>query len=128
MGKFADRTKANLIAKKASAVWHPMKRIESSDIDEFQYPEIKAVFGNNQYLAMLRVKETADGPVTLLGIQSTNEKRHAETTTETKRRILRECLGEIDAYEIYQFEQTATSKGYFWFMVVPAGEGLGFKL
>lgn len=126
--KFSDRTKANLIAKNAARVWHPMKRIEAADIDEFQYPEIKACFGNSQYLAMLRVKETADGPVTLLGIQSTNEKRHNETTTETKRRILQECLGAVDAYEIYQFEQTETSRGYFWLMVVPAGEGLGFKL
>ena len=123
--KFSDRTKANLIAKKNSAVWHPMKRIEYADE---KYPEIKAYYGNNQYLAILRERQTDDGPVVLLGIQATNEKRHNETTTETKRRILKECLGAVDAYEIYQFEQTETIRGYFWLMVVPAGEGLGFKL
>jgi hypothetical protein len=123
--KFSERTKAALIAKKMNAVWHPMKNLNYADE---RYPKLKAYFGNNQYVAVLREEETKDGPVTMLGIQATNEKRHNETTTETKRRILQECLGAVDAYEIYQFEQTETSRGYFWLMVVPAGEGLGFKL
>jgi hypothetical protein len=125
--KFSDTTRKKMTAK-IPRKWHPMQAIKVENMEKVMQGT-QQVFGNNQFIAILRKIDTEAGGFLLFGIRAIEASANDRTTMETKRRILSECLGpHREVFEVYRNPQNIEAKKYFWFWIMPEGQGMPFNL